>query len=623
MNENKKVLAALHYHTLGLSIIPVGANKKPLVEWKQYQNSSATIIEINKWWQQFPDANPAIVTGKISGIVVLDLDKKHSRTSKEFSLPVTACAISGNGGEHFFFKYPNRPVGNGTAIDGEGVDFRGDGGYVLLDPSMNETGGTYQWNVPIEDGLADMPEWLLKKMIPEEGSDKKWLSGKDGVSEGQRNDTAASMAGKIVSSTAPELLESLGWEQLKVWNNKNTPPLDEKELRSVFDSIAQKHTDLKSKKTLRNNMNGIAVTACLADIQPEAIKWLWEGRIALGKLTMIAGDPGLGKSLLTATLATYVSKGYPFPVDGSCPPTGEVVLLSAEDDPADTIRPRLDAAGADCTRIHILKTIQTIDSNGMPTQRTFSFKRDVAVLKELLVSLPNCCLVVIDPVSAYLDGADSNNNSDIRGLFAPLADLAAQHKIAIVLVSHLNKNSGGNALYRTMGSLAFTAAVRAAYIVTKDQHNPERRLLMPAKNNLAKDSTGLAYSVITAENGAPVIVWESEAVTITADEALALPESSEQHTATDDAIDFLADFLSNGSAKASDIQKEARTLGISAKCLNRARTKLGIQSKKFDFAGGWVWSLSEDSLGSEDAPLKIAGILGEAGHLGDEQEILM
>ena len=143
--ENKKISSALNYQALGLSIIPVGANKKPLiVSWKQYQERIATVDEINAWWRQFPNANPALVTGKVSGVVALDIDKKYDRTSKEFQIPPTACAKSGSGGEHFFFKYPKHNIGNGTAISGEGVDFRGDGGYILLDPSVNENGGVYE-----------------------------------------------------------------------------------------------------------------------------------------------------------------------------------------------------------------------------------------------------------------------------------------------------------------------------------------------------------------------------------------------------------------------------------------------------------------------------------------------
>lgn len=244
-NLHTKLESALYYQSIGLSIIPTGGNKKPLMEWKSFQDRCATVDEINGWWSKWPDANPALVTGRISGVVALDLDKKHGRTSSEFVIPHTACAKSGNGGEHFFFKYPSDvSVKSGAAVDGDGVDCRADGGYILLAPSVNENGGTYEWTVPFEskESLAEMPEWF-KEMRKGSKEEKKWLSGKDGVSEGFRSDTAASMAGKIISSTVPELLESIGWDQLKVWNQKNTPPIAEAELRGVWESIKKSHTD--------------------------------------------------------------------------------------------------------------------------------------------------------------------------------------------------------------------------------------------------------------------------------------------------------------------------------------------------------------------------------------------
>lgn len=246
MNDEKlktKLDWALYYQNLGLSIIPVGLNKKSLVDWKIYEDRSPNVDEINTWWEQWPWANPALITGKVSGVVALDLDIKHNRTSKEFQIPPTVSARSGSGGEHFFFKYPSGVyVKSGSAISGEGVDSRAEKGYILLAPSINENGGKYEWIIPLEskEDLAEMPEWF-KKLTTENTSDRKWLNAKDGVSEGSRNDTAASRAGKILSSTDPKLWENVGWEQLKVWNEKDTPPLSEKELRGVWESIKRIH----------------------------------------------------------------------------------------------------------------------------------------------------------------------------------------------------------------------------------------------------------------------------------------------------------------------------------------------------------------------------------------------
>ena len=619
MQNIKNILqAALDYQARGFSVIPVWTDKKPLINWKEYQNKRASPEQIKEWIEKYPAMNIAIVTGKISGIVVVDIEKGGNSSG----YPPTVTAKSGGGGIHLYYKHPGYDVPNGTRVR-ELTDIRGDGGYVLAAPSVSDK-GEYEWIVSPED--SDFSAWpveITKTARAEENGDKKWLLGKDGVSEGSRNETAASMSGKILSNMDPILWESLGWDHLQNWNKKNNPPLQLRELRSTWDSIKKRHIE-DSKTQWKNvsvekNAKGKAIVKCFADIKSVPITWLWYGRIAIGKLTMIAGDPGLGKSLVTATLATHVSKGYPWPVDKSKPLIGDVIFISAEDDPADTIKPRLEAAGADCNRIHIVEAIRETVEEGESSQHMFSFKRDITALADLLSSLPNCSLVIIDPVSAYLDSADSNNNSDIRGLLAPLSELASKHKVAIVLVSHLNKNKGGSASYRVMGSLAFTAAVRTAYIVTKDKENPERRLLMPLKSNISKDRTGLAYSIVEADNNAPVIAWESEPVEMTAEEALEMSESLEENTATDEAVNFLIDLLAEGPVKADEAKKEAQKIGISPKQLRTARGKMGIKPKKSSsFKDGfWQWKLPEGALRNEDAQSKVEGALEKARHLGN------
>lgn len=266
--------------------------------------------------------------------------------------------------------------------------------------------------------------------------------------------------------------------------------------------------------------HAVAEFVTVSDVQAEPIRWLWRGKLALGKVSLLAGDPGLGKSLVSLAVAAAVTRGAPWPVNGTRAPEGEVVLLSAEDDVADTIRPRLEAAGADVGRVHVLTMVRDLDPDGRPFSRGFSLRRDLKLLDASLAERPSVRLVAVDPISAYLGDIDSHNNADVRGLLAPLAELAARHRVAVLCVSHLNKG-GGPAMYRTNGSLAFVAAARAAFMVTRDQADPARRLMLPLKNNLAPDVDGLAYSVQTAENEAPVVVWEPEAVTVTAEEALA------------------------------------------------------------------------------------------------------
>ena len=192
-------------------------------------------------------------------------------------------------------------------------------------------------------------------------------------------------------------------------------------------------------------------------------------------------------------------------------------MLNCEDGLADTIRPRLERGGADLAKIVAIEGISDVDVNtGTVFSRTFTMDRDLPRLAEQLSKLPDCRLVVIDPVSTYLGNADSHKNSDVRALLAPLTQLAEQHGVAVVLINHLSKGAGAKALYRSMGSIGFAAAARAVWYFAKDPDNESRRLILPAKMNLAPDPTGLAYCI---EDG--VVRWEPDPVEMTADELMA------------------------------------------------------------------------------------------------------
>ena len=225
----------------------------------------------------------------------------------------------------------------------------------------------------------------------------------------------------------------------------------------------------------------------LTDIEPKSLTWVWNRRIPRGKLTTFNGNPGEGKSLLTLDVAARVSTGVGWPDDPlSQREAGLVIIGSAEDDVADTIRPRLEAAGADLTKVHVLEGIQAYNpATKKITKRHFSLQRDLPAIEATLTKLADVKVVILDPITAYLDQVDSHKNAEVRGVLAPLAELAERHNIAIIGVNHLNKGSGP-ALHRSMGSVAFVAAVRAAWLVARDKDDADRRLLLPLKNNLAR-----------------------------------------------------------------------------------------------------------------------------------------
>ena len=329
----------------------------------------------------------------------------------------------------------------------------------------------------------------------------------------------------------------------------------------------------------------------ISDIQAKPIHWLWKGRIARGKVSMIAGNPGLGKSQITASMAAIVTNGARWPVDHSLCEEGQVVFLSAEDDPADTIRPRLEATGAILEKVFIVDAIKDIDSEGQVIKRGFNLKTDLIRLAYLMDELNEVALLIIDPITAYLGGTDSHKNADIRALLSPLGDFASRYDVAVVCVSHLNKGGSADALMRVSGSLAFVAAARAAFLVADDPKN-DRRVFLPMKNNIGNDASGLAFEVASYNLPGGIetscIEGHNEAVDITASEVLA--HDGAHNSAQEDAKDFLQDELSAGPVLAKELQEKARDVGLSWRTVERAKAALPIKSEK-GFDKKWRWSL--------------------------------
>ena len=374
------------------------------------------------------------------------------------------------------------------------------------------------------------------------------------------------------------------------------PDLDPPRTAAALIALADAATPYVAPTTPAAPPPPLAVVVAASDVDPERLSWLWPGRIPLGKVTLLFGDPGQGKSLVTLDIAARVSRGLPWPdAPGVSARPGGVVLLSAEDDRADTIVPRLMAAAADRQRINILKA--ALDDGD---EKHFNLSCDVPALDYTIRKTPDCRLVIIDPISAYLGGTDSHKNSEVRSLLAPLSDLASRHGVSIVAVTHMHKGGGGRSLYRAMGSLAFIAAARAGWLIIADAANPKRRLFLPSKANLTQEPTGLAYSIQTVPLGdlgpQACVVWESGPVTQTADAALAAAAvDPEQRTAVDSAADWLQEALAAGPVKSTDLKAEAKDAGVAWATVRRAQKDGGAKIRRQGFGPGgeWYWFLPD------------------------------
>jgi len=389
------------------------------------------------------------------------------------------------------------------------------------------------------------------------------------IDEGQRNDRLFSLARALRGQAMG--LELIATILAAVNARCCRPPLSTTELGAIARSVTRYPA-------------GADPSACapllqrLSEVEPAEVRWLWPGRVPLGKLTLLAGDPGLGKSLVTLDLAARVSTGSDWPDTSARQAPASVVLLVAEDDLADTVRPRLDRAAADLKRVSVLTAVRT------PTaSRPFNLAQDLPHLQRAVTEDPQTRLVVIDPITAYLGDAEAQSNAEIRALLAPLASMAADLQVAIVAVTHLRK-SGGKAIYRAMGSLAFTAAARAVWGVAKDPAQDARRLLVPVKMNIGPEPTALAYAI----QPGPLVAWDPTPIQANADRLLG--EDDAENSAVDEAADFLASALASGPRQVLDLERDARDAGISKASLKRARRRLALRPRK-DASGRWILSL--------------------------------
>jgi putative DNA primase/helicase len=325
-------------------------------------------------------------------------------------------------------------------------------------------------------------------------------------------------------------------------------------------------------------------------------------------------------------MAAIVSTGGVWPVDRARCERGNVIIMSAEDDPGDTIRPRLEAAGANLERVHVVECVMdSYRGDGSEHRRGFCLDRDIPRLGDLMKEIGDVALVIVDPITAFLGDADSHKNAEVRALLAPLAELAAQHGAAIVCVSHLTKNGDADALMRVMGSLAFVAAARAAYVVARDRDDQGRRLFLPLKNNLGVDQTGLAFRVegrsIAGGIETSCVVWELDAVTVTADEAMAPEPRGEERSTIEEARDFLTSLLADGPIPSKVLKADADGAGFSWATIRRAADSLGVEREKLGMKKGWVWNLAPKVLKkSEDAQDSVCSTFGSNEHLRDAGE---
>jgi len=330
-----------------------------------------------------------------------------------------------------------------------------------------------------------------------------------------------------------------------------------------------------------------------SEMNPRPIDWLWDGWIAKGKLHLIGGVAGTGKTTLSLDLASQITNGGEFP-DGQRAKIGDVVMWTGEDDPEDTLTPRLMAMNANLEKLHFIRGLND-GRNIVP----FNPATDMTELETRLESIRDLKLLIIDPIVAVTTG-DSNNNAETRKDLTPLTQLAEKLKIAVIGITHFTKNtSGKEPIERFTGSLAFGAVARVAMVATKtkDEEGKDTRIFLRVKSNIGRDDGGIYYSLEETKTSTGIetskIAWGGM-VAGSGRELLAQAEEESTGEGLKDCIEWLTETLSSREMKSKDAVKEAKDAGFTEATLRRARKKLGVISTKKGLIGEdgyWVIEL--------------------------------
>ncbi len=314
-----------------------------------------------------------------------------------------------------------------------------------------------------------------------------------------------------------------------------------------------------------------------SEVTAREIDWLWYPYIPYGKLTLLQGDPGEGKSSLVISLTAILTKGTALP-DGTPLHTARTVIYQcAEDSVEDTIKPRLVKAGADCSKVAFIKDEdESVTLNDKRIEDT--------------IKATGAKLIVLDPIQAFIPpDSDMQSASQMRAVMRKLADIAERNKCAVVLVGHMNKSCGGKNLYRGLGSIDIAAIARSVLMVQRDEDNPKIRYMFPVKSNLAPEGEPVAFELST-ETG---LRWYGKCSKVLVDqEVVDKPKGK-----IEQAKYYLEKILLTGPQTSSDVMSNLQLFGISERTVRSAKKVMSIETYRKD--GLWWWSLSKGGDGNE------------------------
>jgi len=635
---------AIELARMGLGVFPCDAQKSPLTP-HGYKDASIDETKISKWWDKHPDALPAIWPGA-SGLVVIDCDVKnghkgndafealcnqHNIDQSQFFAVQTPSK-----GVHLYFR-SNIGFSNAHSLP-SGIDVRSAAGYVIAPgaPGYRIICGSLDTIPALPAALVPFLSVHQPSTVPETPIA---VSARPAVTERERQYAENALADEVVklSATTKGRNAALTTAALHMGEMVNAGWIDRNAVeRALWEASERngyraKDGDNPAWKTLQSGLQAgmltprdplpvVHVEQCWYDmvnrwveaykakqiiqasvkrpvtllpfshVPPKAIEWLWRGYLPKGKLILLAAIGGVGKSTISCNWASTVSTAGYWPDGSRCDTPRNVLIWSSEDDPNDTIAPRLIAAGADLSRCHFIQGPK--DENGVG--RSFDPATDMDELRQAVARLNGVSLFIIDPLINAVTG-DMNKANDVRRSLQSIVDFASDMNCAVLGISHFGKNTQGRqSAERILGSAAFKDYSRTALVAVQDEESGACALAR-AKTNLASNMGGFAYQLepCTIFNGIETIrvVW-GEALKGSARSILGRFESDDKEDGKklSDAKQFLIETLSNGPVPAKELLEHAHeTYGITASTLRRASEALSITPRKLAMNGGWVW----------------------------------
>jgi putative DNA primase/helicase len=362
----------------------------------------------------------------------------------------------------------------------------------------------------------------------------------------------------------------------------------------------------------RQTSSGASVELIRADAIPlQPVRWLWNGWLALGKLHILAGAPGTGKSSIVLSLAAALSRGDAWP-DGALSEIGDTIIWSGEDDPGDTLGPRLAACGADRSRVHFVGDTYLKDGS-----RPFNAGQDMAALRAAAASRPNLRLLILDPIVSAVGSADSHRNAEVRAALAPISEMASALGIAVLGITHFTKGTGGrDPVERVTGSLAFGAVSRVVMATGRVQREDgtEDRYLVRAKSNLGPDDGGITYALeevqLAPTLAACRVAWGAQ---VAGDARNLLGEArpnAAPRRAASRASEWLCELLQRGSLRGNEVEAAADKAGLPFRTVQRAAQEAGVRVRRAGFGGGSIWDFESRV---RTAPAESAAPVGPIG----------